>query len=196
MTKKMTLIFMIFMMMTLSSCGSTVKEETESLNQEITEHVETIEQTIENQIGAYDLKIYFPVEYINSDGSATEDFVERFCANNKLIEGYSVDENGGVTMYLTRENHEKMVTIIKDNIIQSLEDYIKNDEHKIIKNIEYNSDFTDFKIYMDAFELNGGSMLDETLMCMFSQMYHAFNGTLGTPCTVEFIDPEGNEIGW
>lgn len=152
------LILVLVMNLTLVGCGSK-KEEVEKADKDETvlesdeeESAEGI--TVDKSLLSVDITL--PSTLIEDVSDFNE---EEYIAENEGIKAAKINEDGSLTLTMTKKKHEEIVSEMKEEVIASLSGLIESEDTPYIKEVEYNKDFkqvmlsVDREAYEDAFDL-------------------------------------------
>lgn len=152
------LILVLVMNLTLVGCGSK-KEEVEEADKDETV-LETDEEesaegiTVDKSLLSVDITL--PSTLIEDVSDFNE---EEYIAENEGIKAAKINEDGSLTLTMTKKKHEEIVSEMKEEVITSLSGLIESEDTPYIKEVEYNKDFkqvmlsVDREAYEDAFDL-------------------------------------------
>lgn len=152
------LILVLVMNLTLVGCGSK-KEEVEEADKDETV-LETDEEesaegiTVDKSLLSVDITL--PSTLIEDVSDFNE---EEYIAENEGIKAAKINEDGSLTLTMTKKRHEEIVSEMKEEVITSLSELTESEDTPYIKEVEYNKDFkevmlsVDREAYEDAFDL-------------------------------------------
>ncbi len=152
------LILVLVMNLTLVGCGSK-KEEVEEADKDETV-LETDEEesaegiTVDKSLLSVDITL--PSALIEDVSDFNE---EEYIAENEGIKAAKINEDGSLTLTMTKKRHEEIVSEMKEEVITSLSELTESEDTPYIKEVEYNKDFkqvmlsVDREAYEDAFDL-------------------------------------------
>ena len=152
------LILVLVMNLTLVGCGSK-KEEVEEADKDETV-LETDEEesaegiTVDKSLLSVDITL--PSTLIEDVSDFNE---EEYIAENEGIKAAKINEDGSLTLTMTKKRHEENVSEMKEEVITSLSELTESEDTPYIKEVEYNKDFkqvmlsVDREAYEDAFDL-------------------------------------------
>ncbi len=115
--------------------------------------------------GWFDVKITIPKELVQEDASLDaeqEDGVFKIERN----------ADGSETIYMSKQKHQAILQSFQEQFKENNNKIIANSKGHRIVNIESNPTFTDYKVYLNATELN----LEESVLTMQFSMQGAFYG--------------------
>ena len=89
----------------------------------------------------------------------------------------TLNDNGSVTYVLTKEQHEELLSKLKEGIDEKIA-YLPSSSksYKDITSISANDDYTDFVINLDAKSISDKTSMAMLELKLLSTMYNAFNG--------------------
>ena len=152
------LIMVLVMNLTLVGCGSK-KEEVEEADKDETV-LETDEEestegiTVDKSLLSVDITL--PSALIDDVSDFNE---EEYIAENEGIKAAKINEDGSVTLTMTKKKHEEIVSEMKEEVITSLSELTESEDTPYIKEVEYSKNFKEVKLsvdreaYEDAFDL-------------------------------------------
>lgn len=109
----------------------------------------------------------------------------------------TVNEDGSITLKISKDKHKEMITEMKASVIKSFEDMKTSGDYASIKDIKYNDDFTkvtlevvksDYENSLDAFASFG--------IGISSMMYNLYSGIENDKIqiTIDIKDSETGEV--
>lgn len=152
------LIMVLVMNLTLVGCGSK-KEEVEEAGKDETV-LETDEEestegiTVDKSLLSVDITL--PSALIDDVSDFNE---EEYIAENEGIKAAKINEDGSVTLTMTKKKHEEIVSEMKEEVTTSLSELTESEDTPYIKEVEYSKNFKEVKLsvdreaYEDAFDL-------------------------------------------
>lgn len=158
MRKLFALSLVLIMVLSLVvSCGENQAEDKNE--QKTQEHEETTPNNddgvvVEENFSSIDLTI--PSTII---GDLSEFNEEEYLANNEGIKSAKVNEDGSLTIRMTKSKHEALMREMKQEIDSTFQQLIEAEDTPYIKDIEYTNGFKEVKIkvekeaYENAFDL-------------------------------------------
>lgn len=152
------LIMVLVMNLTLVGCGSK-KEEVEEAGKDETV-LETDEEestegiTVDKSLLSVDITL--PSALIDDVSDFNE---EEYIAENEGIKAAKINEDGSVTLTMTKKKHGEIVSEMKEEVTTSLSELTESEDTPYIKEVEYSKDFKEVKLsvdreaYEEAFDL-------------------------------------------
>lgn len=152
------LIMVLVMNLTLVGCGSK-KEEVEEAGKDETV-LETDEEestegiTVDKSLLSVDITL--PSALIDDVSDFNE---EEYIAENEGIKAAKINEDGSVTLTMTKKKHGEIVSEMKEEVTTSLSELTESEDTPYIKEVEYSKNFKEVKLsvdreaYEDAFDL-------------------------------------------
>lgn len=152
------LIMVLVMNLTLVGCGSK-KEEVEEAGKDETV-LETDEEestegiTVDKSLLSVDITL--PSALIDDVSDFNE---EEYIAENEGIKAAKINEDGSVTLTMTKKKHEEIVSEMKEEVTTSLSELTESEDTPYIKEVEYSKNFKEVKLsvdreaYEDTFDL-------------------------------------------
>src|SRR5690606_34019800 len=189
--KKLTYLFMTFLVVFLAACSSdetTSKEE----NAESKKEEKKKEQGVEVDKGLLNVELTIPASMFE------EENVDTVISEAKL-EGIDVtkNEDGSLTYKMSKSQHKEMMEEMGRGIKESLEEMVNGEEFVSLQEITYNGTFSEFTVIVDkaTFEnsFDGFALLGLGISGM---LYQYYNGTSADDAKVKVItrDQETQEI--
>lgn len=109
----------------------------------------------------------------------------------------TVNEDGSITIKMSKSKHKEMITEMKTSIIESFEDIKTSGDFTSIKDIKYNDDFS--KITLEVVQTEYEQSMDALAtftIGISAMMYNLYNGVEGDKIqvTIEAKDSETGEV--
>ncbi|MBQ3787044.1 MAG: hypothetical protein II799_07185 [Lachnospiraceae bacterium] len=125
------------------------------------------------QLSDGNLSLTVPPTYVYGATQADLDAV----AKEHGYVSVTLNDNGSVTYVLTKEQHEELLSKLKEGIDEKIA-YLPSSSksYKDITSISANDDYTDFVINMDAKSISDKTSMAMLELKLLSTMYNAFNG--------------------
>lgn len=194
--KKKVLLFLILVLvmnLTLVACGN--KEEADKPNQE-DESIESIDDeesegiTVDKSLLTVDITL--PATLVGDLSDFNE---EEYIAENEGVKAVKINEDGSITLTMTKKKHEEIVNEMKDEVEASLSELIESEDTPYIKGIKHNKDFREVKIIVDRDAYEDAFDLTPFAVGITVGMYQAYSGDeFYTKIIIEDVDT-GEEIG-
>ncbi|NYE06219.1 hypothetical protein F4694_002999 [Bacillus niacini] len=188
--KKLTYLFMAFLLVFLAACSSnetTSKEENETKKEE-----KKKEQGVEVDKGLLNVELTIPASMFEGENVDT-------VISEAKAEGIDVtkNEDGSLKYKISKSQHKKMMEEMEKGIKESLEEMVNGEEFVSLQEITYNDSFSEFTVLVDkaAYEnsFDGFALLGLGISGM---MYQYYNGTNADDVKVKVItkDQETQEV--
>lgn len=181
--KTISLLLVMSMSITLASCGGATKapegttQETNALKAE--ENLLSVELTI-------------PASLIGDD-AATLDKEAKAAGVNEITQ----NEDGSVTMKISKAAHQKMLDEYKGGIDESLAEMLNDKEtYPSFTEITYNEDLTEFTVKVDPATYGGLEALSAIGLYIAGNIYQALNAVPEDQIKtiVTFVNKDTGEI--
>lgn len=141
--------------------------------------------------GLFNVTLTIPSDYV--DEGTTQEQLDN-AAKEKGFKSATLNKDGSVTYVITKAQHKEMMQEIKDSIDSSLSEMAGSEEYPGIVKVETNSDYTQYKVYLNT----EGVGLSESMAILgfyvFSGMYHVFNGTNPDNVNVQFLSESTGQV--
>ncbi len=141
----------------------------------------------------FDVTITIPASwYEDSETEITQEALDEQYTG----EGYksaTLNDDGSVTIVMTKSQHKQMMKEIEDSIETSLQELVDNEDYTFNK-IEHNDDYSIFTATLNADEVGFAESFTAILFVMCGNMYNIFNGTETDEIKVRFCNAEGSLI--
>lgn len=186
---KKTILLVLCTLILLTGCGgkSKVDEATETEQKEVKEETT---KTVDKKLLSVDVRI--PVGLIEEDGVDLEDTLDE-ARKTEGINKVTNNNDGTVTLNMTKAKHEEMIKSIKESIDESSEELVSDEENSFIR-IETSKDYTNFDVYVDPNKYNTFDMFYDLGFYMQGLLYNSYNGNDNAEIIVKFIDNDTNEV--
>lgn len=178
----------LILSLTCISCGfgNTASPSAETQDNAAAEPVSLIR--IDEASSTVELTI--PENYMES---ATQEELDT-AAKEMGIQSITLQEDGSALYVMTMEQHEKMLSDIRENIMASLETMKQSNDYKNFINITTNENFTEFTVTTTEKRLDTKESFSVMSFYMYGEMYNMFLGTPADNIHVEFIHAETGEL--
>lgn len=194
--KKKVLLFLILVLvmnLTLVACGN--KEEADKPNQE-DESIESIDDeesegiTVDKSLLTVDITL--PATLVGDLSDFNE---EEYIAENEGIKAVKINEDGSITLTMTKKKHGEIINEMKDEVEASLSELIESEDTPYIKGIKHTEDFREVKIIVDRDAYEDAFDLTPFTVGITVGMYQAYSGDeFYTKIIIEDVGT-GEEIG-
>ena len=110
------------------------------------------------------------------------------------IESITLQDDGSALYRMSIEQHEQMLTDIRENIRLGMESMKESGDYKNFVDITANEDYTEFTVTTTEERLDMKESFSVMTFYMYGEMYNMFNGTPAANIHVEFIHAETGAI--
>ena len=192
MKKMIATLVALSMCLSLIGCGSSgeIPEETQATATSSTETTSevTTEPTTEPTTEATEppteapvpISITLPQGFV---GDITLEEVDATYSGEGVLEA-TLNEDGSLTLTLTKEKHAEMVQVAIDAIDQTIESLLTSEDYRFTS-IDHNEDFTHYTIYLPAESLTMNESFAFIALYFATGLYYAI---LGEEIDEVFID--------
>lgn len=104
-----------------------------------------------------------------------------------------LNDDGSVTMVMSKSVHKKLMEDMKKNIDESLNELI-NDENCSYTEIKHNKEYTQFDVTLSGTEPNFFDSFGCLSLYLSGAMYNIFNGTETGDILINLYDSNGNLV--
>lgn len=192
--KKVAIVLVAsFVLTTFVGCGS---GEAPSVNSN-TENESTSSIEVEKRLLTVDVTLpqsFFSAEEDGENGKTPEQYAEDVKSEDGIL-GAIVNNDGSVTLTMTKAKHQEMMDAARQGIDEMIESYLADDSFPSIKEIEHNESYDIYTIKVDreAFEGSWDSLA--ALGFGITGMYYCyFDGVSDPRITVDFVDADTGNI--
>ena len=186
MKKALILLVTLLLILDLSGCGTKENNVTTNESEEPSNEVE-----VEKEL--FDVTITIPASwYENTETEVTQESLDAQYTG----EGYksaTLNEDGSVTIVMTKSQHKEMMKEIKVSIDDSIQEMLSDENYSFTK-IEYNNDFTVFTATLSTNDVGIGESFATLLFDIYGAMYNIFNGTEVDNIKTVFCNSNGDVI--
>lgn len=190
--KKKIVAMLLVGAMALSStaCGSTPKNEGKSATS--TDQSSDDGEELKAEKNLLSVEVTLPASLVK-DGEAELDEE----AKEAGVKEITKNEDGSITMKMTKEAHKELLGSIKESVDESNKEIIADKEnYPSIESITYNDDLTEFTVSVDSASFNGLESFVAIAFYMEGNIYQALNAVpedeINT--TVNFVDKDSGEV--
>lgn len=191
MKKKLVAMLLVgAMALSSTACGSTPKNERKSATS--TDQSSDDEEELKAEKNLLSVEVTLPASLVK-DGEAELDEE----AKEAGVKEITKNEDGSITMKMTKEDHKELLGSIKESVDESNEEIIADKEnYPSIESITYNDDLTEFTVSVDSASFNGLESFVAIAFYMEGNIYQALNAVpedeINT--TVNFVDKDSGEV--
>lgn len=186
------LVVVIVSSLVLSDCS---KKE---LNQNITnsEEVDLIEEDEKSEGASVDkniltVDITFPKEIVGDTSSFNEQY---YLAENEGIKSANVNDDGSLTLTMTKEKHKELLDEMKLNMDETFKGLIGGEDTPYIKDIKYTKDYREVRVMVAKEAYEESFDFTPYIIGVSAGMYQLYSGE-EYKCTIIMEDAEiGEEI--
>ncbi|WP_342433465.1 hypothetical protein [Neobacillus sp. FSL H8-0543] len=189
--KKLTYLFMAFLLAFLAACSSTETTSKEG-KAETKKEEKKEEQGVEVDKGLLNVELTIPASMF--EGENVDTVISEAKAKGIAV---TKNENGSLTYKMSKSQHKKMMEEMEKGIKESLEEMVNGEEFVSLQEVTYNNSFSEFTVLVDkaAYEnsFDGFALLGLGISGM---MYQYYNGTNADDAKVKIItkDQETQEV--
>lgn len=165
--KKLALI--LFSLIFIVACGGSPEKDEQAKTNDTTED----DSGIEVDKGIFNVEVTLPPSLFEDDEFADIEAEIKEDVDADVIQ----NDDGSITFKMSKKDHNKLMTEMKEEFVDTIEEIVEDDDFASIKDITYNKDFTEINMLVEkeAFENSFDGFTTLTLG-MVSMYYQAFNG--------------------
>ena len=127
-------------------------------------------------------------------GDVDPEDLEADIGEEGLLEA-TLNEDGSVTLVMTKEKHEEVMQELADAIDESVQQILEDESTAaIFKSIEYDKDYSSFRLYVDQEAMTGFESFYALVFCMAGANYQAYAGKESYDVPTELIDASTGEV--
>ena len=186
--KKRILMGLLLAMCALVGCGNNDNQQANN-NSEIQQESQQESQKESESEVEKERTITIPAAFLGDEIS--DDYIAKVKEENGFLEA-KLNEDGSVTYVMTESVHKKYVEKLKIAIQQACDDLVT--EVATISKIEYNDDFTNYKIITSSETISLEEGFVWLGLYMYSGMYNSFNGVEIENIHIDFVNADSGEI--
>lgn len=190
MKKRLLAIIMVAMLaFSLTACGGKVEKKTE--DKEKTEESSDGE-SLKAEKNLLSVEVTLPASLVGDDDLTLDE--EAKAAGVKEI---TKNEDGSVTMKMTKDAHKKLLAELKTGIDESIEEILADKEnYSSFDSITYNDDVTEFTVNVDASTYGGLQSFAALAFYIEGNIYQALNAVPEDQLRtiVNFVNKDTGEI--
>lgn len=180
----------------LTACGSSEPAQPAAASSAAASSVAETQasETIETEKNLLTVEITFPASFFEGEDMSTFD-TESYASENGF-ENAVVNDDGSVTVVMSKSKHKVLMEETKANIEKSLNDMVNAEDTPFIKGIENNNDFTNIKVIVDKEGYENNALFAAFIPLTFyiqTSFYHTVNGTEPI-LEFSFIDQADNSV--
>lgn len=186
------LVMIVALACILAACGSSTTSVSSDSSPSSVASSSEPSSSIEVDEGLLNVEIILPKSFLESLGTTAEEYVGSADLSDSKIKSMSANEDGSVSLEISKKDHRQMMEEMRQSFVDSLPDLQKN--YPSVTDLEVNEDCTECLVFVDK-EAYSNS-LDAFVIWQVSLnagMYQAFNGT-NDPIVVNVIDNKTSEI--
>lgn len=132
------------------------------------------EAIIEVDEGLLMVEITIPVDMLDSKQEEFDE--EAFLAENPKVESITINEDGSVTLSMTKANHKEILQEMKTSIDAAFTEFAAPDENNYIKAIEASNDYREIVIQVDREMYESAFDFTSYLVGISGGMYQLYAG--------------------
>lgn len=194
MKKTVVVLMVLLMVLSLASCGSNAQDEPMPVEDTAETAVPFApaeedgadeSNGLEVDRGFFNVTITIPAEFLD-EGKTQADYDALATENG--YKSATLNDDGSLTYVMTRAQHEKMMSEVRDNLEESLTEMCNNEDYPSFVSINANSTYTDFTVTTTSEELGLMEGISVLGFYMIGGMYNAFNGTPADNIHVVFVN--------
>lgn len=191
MKKKLVAMLLVgAMALSFTACGSSPKSGSNSATS--TDQSSDDGEELKAEKNLLNVEVTLPASLVK-DGEAELDEE----AKEAGVKEITKNEDGSITMKMTKEAHKELLGSIKESVDESNEEIIADKEnYPSIESITYNDDLTEFTVDVDGASFNGIESFIAIAFYMEGNIYQALNAVpedeINT--TVNFVDKDSGEV--
>lgn len=191
MKKKLVAMLLVgAMALSFTACGSSPKSGNNS--EASTDQSSDDGEGLKAEKNLLSVEVTLPTSLVK-DGEAELDEE----AKEAGVKEITKNEDGSITMKMTKEAHKELLGSIKESVDESNEEIIADKEnYPSIESITYNDDLTEFTVSVDSASFNGLESFVAIAFYMEGNIYQALNAVpedeINT--TVNFVDKDSGEV--
>ncbi|MBP3802467.1 MAG: hypothetical protein J6I76_01005 [Oribacterium sp.] len=164
-------------------------EESEQTSGESTENLEALGD-IDVDKGLFNVTLTIPKDFI---GEATQEDLDDL-AKEKGIKSITLNSDGSATYVMSKAKHEEMVSDVRKQINDSLQEMVGSETYPNIIAISADDDFTNFTVTTKNKELDFAESFGVMALYMYGSMYAVFSGEEVDNIHVEFVNADSGEV--
>lgn len=198
MKKIITILMVLIVLISFTGCSNESDEETKTNDSDIVETQDSaIQEDIDklSEIGEVEVKDGILYVSINLPSSFVSGVTQEDLDNDagaSYVDA-KLNDDGSVTMKLTKDQYEQMLQDIADELDDSI-NQLKEDGDYTISDIKHNEDYTVFDVTVSGSELGIYDSFSVIALYFYGGMYNIFAGKDVDKIVVNFYDPSGNLI--
>lgn len=192
--KLAVLIAASFAMTMFAGCSSNSSQAADSSTE--SESASSIE--VEKKLLTVDITLpqsFFTEESESENGKTPEQYAEDAKSEDGIL-GAKVNDDGSVTLTMTKAKHQEMMDSAKQGIDEMIDSYLSDEESfPSIKEIEHNDSYDTYTLKVDreAFE-NSWDSLAALGFGITGLYYQYFDGATEPKVTVDFVDIDSGDL--
>lgn len=140
--------------------------------------------------GLFDVEMTIPASYM---GETTQEELDN-TAKEYGYKSITLNDDGSATYVMTKKQHEEMMSEMRSNINESLNDMVGSEDYPNFTDITANDDFTAFTVTTKSTELDINESFSVIGFYMYGGMYAIFNGTTVDNVSVTFVNADTGEV--
>lgn len=164
-------------------------EESEQTSGDSTENLEALGD-IDVDKGLFNVTLTIPKDFI---GEATQEDLDDL-AKEKGIKSITLNDDGSATYVMSKAKHEEMISDVRKQINDSLQEMVGSETYPNITAISANDDFTNFTVTTKNKELDFAESLGVMTLYIYGGMYAVFSGEEVDNIHVEFVNADSGEV--
>lgn len=185
--KIFAIVVILIMSLSLIACGNTNTEETEKTESIGLDNIDKVE--VDERI--FDVTLSIPADFVDSEKNQAD---YDAMAKEMGYKSITLNEDGSLTYVLTKSQHKKMMTELKNSLQESLDEMCSSEEYPNFVSIKVNDNFSEFTIVTKSEELDFGESFSILGFYICAGMYNVFNGTEVDNVHIKFINEATGNI--
>ena len=182
-------ILVLVTMLTLVSCGNTKEVSDENATPS------SSAQTVEVDENLFDVTITLPNSFFESLDTTAEEAVKKQEESGNTFKSVKLNEDQSVEITMTKSDYKKMMSEMKKNVNDSLQEIVDNTEDfPNITNIESNDDFTKFTVTVEDGTVGLTDSFVFMVLYLYGGIYQVFTPEQKMSVEITFVDKEGNVV--
>ena len=105
-----------------------------------------------------------------------------------------LEEDGSLTIVMTRSRHERMVEQFKKSVDDAIAEITGPEGVSSISKIEYNDDYSVFTVTVSSDELGMAERQTADELVLYGTLYHIYTGNSADHIQVDYVNSETGEI--
>ena len=180
--KKLVLLIVVLSIV-LSGCGAKNNEE----KKESSTNAADVDESL------FDVTITLPNSFFESFDTTAEEYVNSNEKNKERFKEVKLNDNGSVSVTMSKSDYKQMMSELEENIERSLQDVVNSEDYNV-EAISHDSRFTRFEIKLNTNEVGFAESFLVVGFTMLGGIYQMFDGNEKPQLEVVFTNSSGQEI--